>query len=112
MLKGKAAIVTGSSKGIGRQIALEFARNGADVIINGNNEAQLNSLKGEIEASGSGVVIVRGDISLPETSSRLAEASISTLGKIDVMHNNAVVNSRIQYRELAAEGRKRRTAFH
>lgn len=112
MLKGKAAIITGSSKGIGRQIALEFARNGADVIINGNNEAQLNSLKGEIEALGGGAAIVRGDISLPETASRMAETCIRAFGKIDVLVNNAGVNSRIPFLELTAREWKRMMAVN
>ena len=50
MLKGKSAIVTGSSKGIGREIALALAANGADVVINGNDEEKLGCVKAGIEA--------------------------------------------------------------
>ena len=52
MLKGKSAIVTGSSKGIGREIALALAANGADVVINGNDEEKLRCVKAGIEALG------------------------------------------------------------
>ena len=45
MLQGKSAIVTGASRGIGREIALAFAENGADLIINGTDDAKLESLK-------------------------------------------------------------------
>ena len=48
MLKGKTAIVTGSSKGIGREIALALAENGADLVINGNNQEQLEHVKAQI----------------------------------------------------------------
>lgn len=45
MLKGKTAIITGSSRGIGRQIAITFARNGANVVVNGNRIEMLESLR-------------------------------------------------------------------
>lgn len=103
MLKGKSAIVTGSSKGIGREIALALAKNGADVVINGNNEEQLNSLKVEIEALGTGCRIVKGDISDKRTSVRLADTCMKAFGKIDILVNNAGVNSRIPFLELSEE---------
>lgn len=103
MLKGKAAIVTGSSRGIGREIALVFAENGADVVINGNNQEQLDRLKAEIEALGAGCAAVRGDISLPETARELARVCLERFGKIDILVNNAGVNSRIPFLELSEQ---------
>ena len=52
VLNGKVAIVTGASRGIGRHIALAFAREGADLVVNATNTALLQSLAGEIAALG------------------------------------------------------------
>lgn len=103
MLTGKAAIITGSSRGIGREIALEFARQGADVIINGNNRPLLEELQNEIRSLGKQCGIVQGDISLYETSQQLAELCVNMYGKIDVVVNNAGINSRIPFLELSVE---------
>ena len=103
MLKGKTAIVTGSSKGIGREIALALAENGADLVINGNNQEQLEHVKAQIEALGSRCRVVRGDISDSNTAARLAAACMEAFGKIDILVNNAGVNSRIPFLELTEE---------
>ena len=60
LLKGKAAIVTGSSRGIGRDIALAFAENGADVVIHGTREQP--DLRDRIRATGVRCECVAGDI--------------------------------------------------
>ena len=103
MLKGKTAIVTGSSKGIGREIALALAENGADLVINGNNQEQLEHVKAQIETLGSRCRVVRGDISDSNTAARLAAACMEAFGKIDILVNNAGVNSRIPFLELTEE---------
>lgn len=103
MLKGRAAIITGSSRGIGRQIALELSKQGSDVIINGNNLELLEKLKCEIEAQGTRCGIVQGDISLYETSERLAQTCMDMYGKIDILVNNAGINSRVPFLELSVE---------
>jgi len=103
ILKGKAAIITGSSRGIGRQIALELSKQGADVIINGNKMELLEELKSEIEAKGTRCGIVQGDISVYETSEKLARTCMDMFGKIDILVNNAGINSRTPFLELSAE---------
>lgn len=107
MLEGKSVIVTGSSRGIGRQIAIEFAKNGADVVINGNSRSSLESVKQEIESCGRQCRIVVGDISRIETAQELARVCVESFGKIDVLVNNAGVNSRIPFLELPVEEWKR-----
>ncbi len=101
MLRGRTAIITGASKGIGRQIALELSKQGADVIINGNNQESLEKLKDEIEPQGTRCKIVPGDISLFETSVKLAGTCMDMYGKIDILVNNAGINSRIPFLELS-----------
>lgn len=88
-LEGKAAIVTGATRGIGRQIAITLAQEGADVIINGNNVEKLGEVKQAVENLGRGCEIVAGDIAQPETSVRMASTCIEAFGKIDILVNNA-----------------------
>ncbi|MDR1835614.1 MAG: SDR family oxidoreductase [Fusobacteriaceae bacterium] len=103
MLKGKAAIITGSSRGIGREIAREFAKNGADIVISGNKVDLLLDLQKDLQKAGRRCEIVSGDISDPKTSAKLAEDCIRVFGKIDILVNNAGINSRVPFLELTAE---------
>lgn len=102
-LKGKAAIVTGATRGIGRQIAVTLAAEGADVVINGNNRDGLTSVRDDIVALGRRCEIVVGDISVPVTSERMTQVCLDSFGKIDILVNNAGVNSRFPFLELTFE---------
>lgn len=104
LLEGNAAIVTGSSRGIGREIALAFARHGADVVIHGTREESLQPLRQEILALGGNCVCVAGDIGQYETAQRLAQACLDAFGKIDTLVNNAGINSRYSFLDLPLEG--------
>ena len=103
LLEGNAAIVTGSSRGIGREIALAFARHGADVVIHGTREESLQPLRQEILALGGNCVCVAGDIGQYETAQRLAQAWLDAFGKIDTLVNNAGINSRYSFLDLPLE---------
>ncbi len=103
LLKGNAAIVTGSSRGIGREIALAFARNGADLIIHGTRAEALEALQAEIRSLGVRCEYVAGDIGDQATARRLADACLNAYGKIDTLVNNAGVNSRRTFAELSPE---------
>lgn len=103
LLEGNAAIVTGSSRGIGREIALAFARHGADVVIHGTREESLQPLRQEILALGGNCVCVAGDIGQYETAQRLAQACLDAFGKIDTLVNNAGINSRYSFLDLPLE---------
>src|SRR5262245_39809708 len=89
-LKGKSAIVTGSSRGIGREIALGLARSGAEVVINyaGSNDAAQQAVE-EIRAFGGKAVAVRADVSEPGGISALFTTAIEQFGKVDILVNNA-----------------------
>ena len=72
-LEGKSAIVTGSSRGIGRAIAVELARQGTDVIVNYNNNREAAAeVKNEIERLGRKAVIVQADVSDLGAASKIA----------------------------------------
>ena len=73
LLKGNAAIVTGSSRGIGKAIALAFAEHGADLVIHGTNQTALEALREEMRGMGARCEYVAGDIGEYDTARRLAE---------------------------------------
>src|SRR5688572_17031595 len=89
-LKGKNALVTGSSRGIGRGIALRFAQEGANVVINyvGGKEAAEETQRA-VEAHGVKAVILAADISSATAVRELVEAAAAALGSLDILVNNA-----------------------
>ena len=94
-LKGKVALVTGSSRGIGKAIAMGLAKAGADVIVHGrsNSEALKNTVS-EIEAMGNKVYCVFADTAVPEQIYDMFEKIKTEIGKLDILVNNAAVLSR------------------
>lgn len=103
LLSGQAAIVTGSSRGIGRAIALAFAQNGADLVVHGTRMEPLLELRKEIQALGVRCECVAGDIGLYATAEELAETCVRAYGKIDTLVNNAGINSRHTFAEVTPE---------
>ena len=86
----KVAFVTGSTRGIGKQIALTLAQNGYDIAINYRKEnEELNLTKQEIEKCGVKCLAVQGDVSSFEDSERMVKEIIENFEKIDVLVNNA-----------------------
>ncbi|WP_166262056.1 3-oxoacyl-[acyl-carrier-protein] reductase [Marinobacter salicampi] len=89
-LKGKTAIVTGASRGIGREIALLLAKRGADVAINYvSREADANAVAKEIENLGSRALTIKADLSQMEAGRELIRKVQSEWGHIDILVNNA-----------------------
>jgi 3-oxoacyl-[acyl-carrier protein] reductase len=88
-LKGKTAIVTGSAKGIGKAIALAFAREGCNVVVSDVSEADCAQAVGEAEALGAGAVGVKCDVSVPADAKALVEKAVAAFGSVDVLVNNA-----------------------
>ncbi|MDW0329133.1 MAG: SDR family NAD(P)-dependent oxidoreductase, partial [Nitrososphaeraceae archaeon] len=89
------AIVTGSSRGIGESIALEFAKSGYNVVINSRNDADLRKTKDEILRNVTGAVKViafPGDVSQEQVCFNLLDVAEQELGSIDVLVNNAGIN--------------------
>ena len=94
LLNGKTAIVTGASRGIGRQIALTLARNKAAVVVQATNEDRLSALVGEIELEGGTAVAMAGDVAHSETAASVVDAAMDRFGAIDILVNNAGINLR------------------
>jgi NAD(P)-dependent dehydrogenase (short-subunit alcohol dehydrogenase family) len=99
-LKGKVALVTGARRGIGKAIALGFAREGADVIVNARNPEGAASVAEEIEASGQRSGHFIADVSDPDAVCSMIEKVMENFGRIDILVNNAGVSSAAPFLEL------------
>jgi meso-butanediol dehydrogenase/(S,S)-butanediol dehydrogenase/diacetyl reductase len=89
-LKGKVAIVTGASRGIGQAIAIRLAQEGADVtIVALRSEERLTAVARDIEACGRQVLPLMADVSKGEAVERMVEETLKKFGRIDILVNNA-----------------------
>ena len=89
-LAGKAVLVTGASRGIGREIALELARQGANVAVNfAGSEAKANEVVDEIKALGRDAFTVKCDVSNSEEVASMVKDTVDRFGRLDILVNNA-----------------------
>jgi len=89
-LRGKVAVVTGSSRGLGRGIALVLAEDGADVVVNYHRSRdRADEVVGELEALGVRGLAVQADVSREADVARLFDAAHEAFGKVDILVNNA-----------------------
>ncbi len=102
-LKGKAAVITGASNGIGRATALLFAAEGARLIINDIDAGRLEDLRGVIAASGAEVRSVVGDVSRTEDARAMIASSVEHFGRIDILVANAGIIPELDVLTATAE---------
>lgn len=89
-LEGKTAVVTGASRGIGRAIALQLAKEGADVVVNySGNEQKANEVVLEIKQLGRKSIAIQANVSSSEQVDAMIKKTIETFGQIDILVNNA-----------------------
>ncbi|MFZ7092638.1 SDR family NAD(P)-dependent oxidoreductase [Primorskyibacter sp. 2E233] len=103
MLKGKTAIITGASRGIGRACALRLAGAGASVVLHGTNAQKLADLKAEIIAAGGRAEVFVGDVADPNTGPAAVAFTLDKFGSVDVLVNNAGINTRAPTLEMSLE---------
>jgi glucose 1-dehydrogenase len=103
-LKDKVAIVTGASRGIGRAIAVDLARNGADVTVNYNRHAgEAEEVAREIESLGRRALIVQGSVADRAANAHMVEETVRQFGRLDIMVSNAAYSIRKPFLELEPE---------
>lgn len=99
-LKGKVAVVTGASKGIGAAIAQKLGEQGAKVVVNyARDKAGADRVIGKIKQAGGEAISVRADVSKPEEIKKLFAETTKSFGKVDILVNNAGV---YEFRPLEA----------
>lgn len=105
--KGKVAIITGSSRGIGKAIALKLANEGVSIVLNGRNQERLDEAKIEVEKITPNVITYRCDVSDSVASENLIKAAINKFGRLDILVNNVGVSNRGTVEESKPEVFKR-----
>ena len=89
MLHGKVALITGASQGLGRALALAYAKEGASLVVNSRSEGSIRPVAEEVEGLGAEVLAVAADVSKGEDARRLVDEAVGRFGGIDVLVNNA-----------------------
>ena len=100
-LEGKVALVTGSSRGIGRGVAVTLAGEGCDIFLTGTDELMLKSATAEIEALGRKVRSLAIDLRQPAAPATLVEQVKSAFGRLDILVNNAGTTKRGDFFQLS-----------
>src|SRR5512147_32190 len=92
-LEGKAAVVTGGGRGIGRALCLAFAKEGADVVVNyASKDQPAQEVVTMIQQMGRKAVAVKGNVGLKADADRIIQTCVDQFGKIDILVNNAGVS--------------------
>lgn len=100
-LAGRTAIVTGSGRNIGRAIAVRFAAEGANVVVNGHRDrGAVDAVVGEIEAAGGAAAGVMADVGDPEEVGRLVERAVEAFGTVDIAVSNVGIRRRQPFSEI------------
>ena len=103
-LKNKVAIITGSSRGIGKATALLFAKEGANIVINcSKSENEANNVIDEIKKLGVNSLCIKCDVSDEKQVKKMIETTIKKFGKIDILINNAGIVFDVPFKDRTVE---------
>ncbi len=100
---GKTAVVTGSSGGIGKAVAIALAKEGTDIVLASRNMANMQAVKKEIEALGRRAVAIECDVSKDESVAAMRDKALEAYGNIDILINNAAVGVRGLLEDIGLE---------
>jgi 3-oxoacyl-[acyl-carrier protein] reductase len=89
MPKGKIAIVTGASRGIGRSISLALASAGATIVAMDMDQAATDAVVAELKAAGGNAIAVVGNVTVPADADNMIDSAIQAFGRVDILVNNA-----------------------
>jgi 3-hydroxybutyrate dehydrogenase len=102
-LKGKSALITGASRGIGRAVALALAEAGAGIIATARSENDLASLVQEIQALGAKAIAIKSDLSELLSLNHVVSRGVAEFGHIDILVNNAGITQGVKFTEMDFE---------
>src|SRR5262249_27660245 len=103
-LNGKVALVTGASRGIGRAIAIELAKERAKVAVNyASNDAKAKEVADQIAGFGGTVILVKANLADPQEARGLVKQVADKLGRLDILVNNAGITRDKQLKKLTDE---------
>lgn len=103
-LKGRVAFVTGASRNIGREVVIELARRGCDVIVNTRqSKAEAEAVAGEGRKHGVRASALLGDVGRSEDVRGLAERALAEFGKVDILVNNAAIRPEAPFLGMSEE---------
>ena len=103
-LEGKTALITGASRNIGRQVALTFAREGADLVLNTRQSRQeLEEVAAQCRELGVNTHIAMGDVADPDTAAGIVTDGIAALGKVDILVSNVAIRPHKPILEISNE---------
>jgi len=102
-IKDKVVLVTGSTAGLGRELAFQLGSEGAKVILNGRNPDKLESVAREIRALGFEAAFIQGDVCSPEECSKIIDRCIEQYGRLDILISNAGLGSGGSFEETTPE---------
>ncbi|MGB8462329.1 MAG: SDR family NAD(P)-dependent oxidoreductase, partial [Priestia megaterium] len=101
-LEGKVVVITGSSTGLGKSMAIRFATEKAKVVVNyRSKEEEANSVLEEIKKVGGEAIAVKGDVTVESDVINLVQSAIKEFGKLDVMINNAGMENPVSSHEMS-----------
>lgn len=99
-LRGRVALITGAGRGIGRALALAFAREGASVVITARTQAEVEAVVAEIEPGGGEALALVGDLAESSLPAQIVRGTLDRFGTVDILVNNAGVVSSSDPRPL------------
>lgn len=103
-LQNKTALITGASRNIAKQIALTFAREGADLILNTRkSQDELEQVAAQCRDLGAETITIIGDVSDPESVSRMVAEGIKAMGKIDILVSTVAIRPYRSFLDISAE---------
>jgi len=99
-MKDKVVIITGGSSGIGRALAIEFAKLGGKIVITGRNEERLNEVGQELDELKAPNLCLRLDVAQEADNAQLVKETMHAFGKIDILINNAGISMRALFEDI------------
>jgi len=103
LLKNRVAIITGAGRGIGRETAMDFAREGADVVVVSRNLKELKDTATEAARFGYKTLVITADVSIEEDVKRIFEKTMEVFKRIDIVVNNAGIHLRKSVEDTTVE---------